>query len=266
MKKYYWKYLILAIIGSVVIGLAFYLFLSNYLDREEIVIVSKDISAGEEIKEDDLNLKEYYKNSLPDNYLKNKKDVIGKVINIERKKDDYISADMFNEETNTSIFDNLSPGDVLIAVNIQHLEPILEELKKGDFVSIVSTTIDDEIIPSEYFDSINVNNSNYTNRNNYYEEGNDIKEANNYFLIDKDFISKSTFEISKNIILINGQVVIKNLEIVCIERSINNSNKNILMSSDNNNTSIYFKCDIEEAPIIARLTKSDNYKIIVESI
>ena len=70
MKKYYWKYLILAIIGSVVIGLAFYLFLSNYLDREEIVIVSKDISAGEEIKEDDLNLKEYYKNSLPDNYLK----------------------------------------------------------------------------------------------------------------------------------------------------------------------------------------------------
>lgn len=266
MKKYYRKYLILAIIGSAIIGLAFYLLLSNYLDREEIIVMSRDIDVGEEIKQDDIYLKEYYKNSLPENYLTSKKDVTGKKINIERRKDDYISADMFGEEKNISIFDNLTPGDVLIAVNVQHLEPILEELKKGDCVSIVSTIVDKDFIPSEYFESMNFNNSKYTNGYNYYGEEDGISDSSKYFLIDKDYISKSTFELSENIILINGQVVIRNLEIVCLEKDINNSNNNILINSGNNTTSVYLKCSIEEAPIVARLTKDDNYKIIMESI
>ncbi len=266
MKKYYRKYLILAIIGSAIIGLAFYLLLSNYLDRKEIIVMSRDINVGEEIKEDDIYLKEYYKNSLPENYLTSKKDVIGKKINIERRKDDYISKDMFGKEKETDIFDSLTPGDVLIAINIQHIEPILEELENGDYVSIVSTIVDKDFIPSEYFNSMIFNNSKYTNGHDYYGEEEDASNESKYFFIDEDYISKSTLELSENIILINGQVVIRNLEIVCIERNINNSNKNILINSEDNTSSVYLKCSIEEAPIVARLTKDDNYKIIMESI
>jgi Flp pilus assembly protein CpaB len=125
MKKYYRKYLILAIMGSIIIGVAFYLLLNNYLDRKEIIVASRDINIGEKIGEDDLYFKEYYKNSLPENYLVSKEDAIGNIINIERKKDDYISKDMFDKDIQISIFDNLLPGDVMIAVNIQYLEPIL---------------------------------------------------------------------------------------------------------------------------------------------
>ncbi|HEY0088523.1 MAG TPA: SAF domain-containing protein, partial [Candidatus Lokiarchaeia archaeon] len=60
MKKYYRKYLILAITGSIIIGLAFYLLLNNYLDKREIIVASRDINAGEKIGEDDLYFKEYY--------------------------------------------------------------------------------------------------------------------------------------------------------------------------------------------------------------
>ena len=63
-KKYYSKYLILAIIGSIIIGLAFYLLLNNYLDKKEIIVASRNINAGEKVSEGDLDFKEYYKNSL----------------------------------------------------------------------------------------------------------------------------------------------------------------------------------------------------------
>ena len=60
--------------------------------------------------------------------------------------------------------------------------------------------------------------------------------------------------------------MVRNLEIIFIEENIDSGNKNILINSSNNTTSIYFKCSIEEAPIVARLTKDDDYKIVVENI
>ena len=108
MKKYYIKYLILIIIGSIIIGLAFYLFLNNYLDKKEIIVASRNLSAGEKINEEDLYFKEYYKNSLPENYLTDKEAAIGNIINIERKKDDYISKEMFGKEIKSNIFEKLS--------------------------------------------------------------------------------------------------------------------------------------------------------------
>lgn len=271
MKKYYRKYLILAIMGSIIIGVAFYLLLNNYLDRKEIIVASRDINIGEKISEDDLYFKEYYKNSLPENYLVSKEDVIGNIINIERKKDDYISKDMFDKDVQISIFDNLLPGDVMIAVNIQYLEPILKELKKGDFISIVSTVEDKGLISSKYFEPLNINSAKYNsakylNQDNYYKDGDEISDINKYFSTGSDYIDNNTFDLSENVILINGQIVVRNLEIICIEENVENNNKNILLNSSNNTTVVYLKCSIKEAPIVARLTKDDNYKIIVEDI
>ena len=266
MKKYYRKYLILAITGSIIIGLAFYLLLNNYLDKREIIVASRDINAGEKIGEDDLYFKEYYKNSLPEFYLTSKEDVIGNIINIKRKKDDYISKDMFDKEIQVSVIDKLLPGDVIIAVNIQYMEPILRELNSGDCISIISTKEDKELISPEYFEPSNINSTKYLGQNDYYEYRNDISDENKYFSTGKDYIDSNTFNLSENIILVNGQIVVRNLEIICIERNIENNNKNILLNNNNNVNSIYLKCNIKEASIIAGLTKDDNYKIIVEGI
>ncbi len=145
MRNYYKKYLALGIIGAIIIGVASYLFLSNYLDKEEILVAARDIEKGEKVVETDLYLKEYYKNSLPDSYLTDKKEIIGKPINLPRLKDDYISEEMFNEEFGKNIFDHLTEGDVLIAIDIQYFEPILKELKEGDFISIISTIKDKDL-------------------------------------------------------------------------------------------------------------------------
>ena len=69
MKNYFKRYLILAVVGAVIIGLAFYLLLNNYLDREKILVAAQDIKAGTEITIDDLDYMEFYKNSLPADYL-----------------------------------------------------------------------------------------------------------------------------------------------------------------------------------------------------
>jgi len=256
MKKYYLKYLILIIIGSIIIGLAFYLFLSNYLDKKEIIVVSRDLSAGEKINEGDLYFKEYYKNSLPENYLTDKEAAIGNIINIERKKDDYISKEMFDKEIKSNIFEKLSPGEVVITINIQYMEPILRELRIGNCISIISTVVEKDSILSEKFvySDNNAENNEYSNRKNYFSTG-------------LDYIDSTTFCLSENVIWVDGQIIVRNLEILFMEENINDSNKNILLNNNvDNNTSIYLKCNIKEAPIVARLTKNNDYKIIVENI
>lgn len=318
-KRYYSKYLILAITGSVIIGLAFYLLLNNYLDKKEIIVASRNINAGEKVSEEDLEFKEYYNNSLPENYLTDKGEIAGKVINIERRKDDYISGDMFDKEkAEPRIFDNLSDGDVLITVNVQYTEPVLEELKTGDCISIVSTVYDKDLIyvdyrglsdtgvissinnsiffnqvseqkregnkednenyaSSENTDSKNISSEDISNEdvssadiNNGDIKSENIKNENmggdnNSFLINGDYIDNATLKLSENIILVNGQVIVRNLEIICIEKDVLGNDKNNFLSNSVV-TSIYLKCNIKEAPFIARLTKNDDYKIIVEGI
>lgn len=262
-KKYYSKYLILAIIGSIIIGLAFYLLLNNYLDKKEIIVASRNINAGEKVSEGDLDFKEYYKNSLPENYLINKKDIVGKIIDNERRKDDYISSDMLSKEAQTSFFGGLSAGDVLITVNVQYTEPILRELTIGNHISIVSTVYDKDSIYSEYIDFSNTDNSKSLNLGNN-DNDNYITGKNKYSLVKGDYVDNATFKLSDNVMLINGQIIVRNLEIICIEKDILNGSKNILLN--NNITSVYLKCNIKEAPFVARLTKGDDYKIIVEDI
>jgi len=322
-KRYYRKYLILAITGSVIIGLAFYLLLNNYLDKKEIIVASRNINAGEKVGEGDVEFKEYYNNSLPENYLTDKEEVAGKVINIERRKDDYISSDMFDEaKAESGILDYLSDGDVLVTVNVQYAEPILKELKAGNFISIVSTVYDKDLMYVDYrgisgngnvnsinnsisFNQVggqngqkkegnkednesypssvdtgskNISSENISNRNvssaadinnGEVSSGNmnseNTSSKNNYFSIGGDYIDNATFKLSENIILVNGQVIVRNLEIMYIEKDVLNNDKNNFL---NNSvvTSIYLKCDIKEAPFIAKLTKNDDYKIIVEDI
>jgi hypothetical protein len=265
MGKYYKKYLALAAIGSIIIGVAFYLLLNNYLDKKEIVIVSRDIKAGEKICKEDLELRDYCKSSLPEKFITDKKDVVGKVINIERKKDDHISYEMFNKTSASSFFDELSSGDVVIAVNVCYAEPLLKEVRAGNRVSIVSTIYDKDLINSDYLRPQNVNEDEYLNQPGHFNCKNGIVYDRSNIFAGDDYINNSTFNLSENVFLINGQIIVRNLEVLRIEESISD-NSSILINNNNKVVSIYVKCNIKEAPFIAKLTKGDDYKIVIEEI
>lgn len=257
MKNYYKRYLVLAIIGAAIIGLAFYLLLNSYLDKEEIVVASKDLPAGTIINDEDLEYREYYKNSLPDGYVIDGEEIVGSIINIDRRKHDYISNDMFEIREDEDDFSSLEIGEAVIAIELQYTEPILVMLKNGDIVSIISTVRDKEFI-----------------NNNAYEISNEIEESgtsneiefHNYIDPYEDYIEKNTLKLSDNIFSIDGQIVIRDLEILYIKENLNENSGNILINSNNKTISMYFICSLEEAPLIARLTADNKYKIIYEKV
>jgi hypothetical protein len=257
MKNYYKRYLVLAIIGAAIIGLAFYLLLNSYLDKEEIVVASKDLPAGTIINDEDLEYREYYKNSLPEGYVIDGEEIVGSIINIDRRKHDYISNDMFEIREDEDDFSSLEIGEAVIAIELQYTEPILVMLKNGDIVSIISTVRDKEFI-----------------NNNAYEISNEIEESgtsneiefHNYIDPYEDYIEKNTLKLSDNIFSIDGQIVIRDLEILYIKENLNENSGNILISSNNKTISMYFICSLEEAPLIARLTADNKYKIIYEKV
>jgi hypothetical protein len=257
MKNYYKRYLVLAIIGAAIIGLAFYLLLNSYLDKEEIVVASKDLPAGTIINDEDLEYREYYKNSLPEGYVIDGEEIVGSIINIDRRKHDYISSDMFEIREDEDDFSSLEIGEAVIAIELQYTEPILLMLKNGDIVSIISTVRDKEFI-----------------NNNAYEISNEIEESgtsneiefHNYIDPYEDYIEKNTLKLSDNIFSIDGQIVIRDLEILYIKENLNENSGNILINSNNKTISMYFICSLEEAPLIARLTADNKYKIIYEKV
>ncbi len=257
MKNYYKRYLVLAIIGAAIIGLAFYLLLNSYLDKEEIVVASKDLSAGTIINDEDLEYREYYKNSLPEGYVIDGEEIVGSIINIDRRKHDYISNDMFEIREDEDDFSSLEIGEAVIAIELQYTEPILVMLKNGDIVSIISTVRDKEFI-----------------NNNAYEISNEIEESgtsneiefHNYIDPYEDYIEKNTLKLSDNIFSIDGQIVIRDLEILYIKENLDENSGNILINSNNKTISMYFICSLEEAPLIARLTADNKYKIIYEKV
>jgi hypothetical protein len=256
MKNYFRRYLILAVTGAVIIGLAFYLLLNNYLDREKILVAAGHIEAGAEIKTGDLDYLEYYKNSLPEKYLSTPEGLLGKTINIERRKGDYISADMFEEEVrSTDIFSELDSGDAVIAVEIRHPEPLLDELKSGDIVTIISTVRDKDFIisdpnngPADIDDPIAGDN----NKGNTYSSS--------------DYIAINTVRLSENIVSIDGQIIIRNLKIVNFQKDIIEASNSILVNNEIDSIELYFQCELEEASTIARLTADNKYKIIFEKL
>ncbi len=268
--NYYRKYLALAILGALIIGAAFYLFLNNYLDRQEILVATREISSGEKIEEDDLCFKEYYKNSLPGEYLVSKEEVVGNIINIDREKDDYVSSAMFSDEPGKNILDNLAEGEILIAINVQYPEPVLEELKVGRHISIISTEKDRDVSGIGYYNASL--NKDYLESSANASDDKNTSEARSYSMYEnintgagRDYLDANSFQLSRDVLLIDGQLIVRNLEVISIEEYVSSSG-NMLISSSGSSVSLYIKCDIRKASIIARLTQDNKYKIVIESL
>ncbi len=230
MGKSYTKYFILAATGALIIGIGSFILVNNYFEKVEIVIASNEISAGKVIEESDLDFALYYKNSLPEGYLTKKELAVGKKILLERKPKDPITNLVFKEDSNKSLAYELGEGEVLVGINIEKNEPIVKEIFRGSKVCIISTQVEKEFALE------------YT----------------------KSPFEYDIFSISDNIYFANGQLIVKNLEVVDVIKYKNTSSLYVSSGKDEN-TNIYLKCNFREAPIIARVLKDDNYKIFLEN-
>jgi len=138
VKTSYKKYLIISAIGALIIGLSFYLFLNNRLDRVEVVVAARHMDKGEVITVEDLDIKHYYKDSVPEYYMTDPESISGKKLSVTRMKGDPITENVFDADTK-DIKESLDDGEILISINPPSKDYIVRDIKVGDLISIVST-------------------------------------------------------------------------------------------------------------------------------
>jgi hypothetical protein len=81
----------------------------------------------------------------------------------------------------------------------------------------------------------------------------------------KSIIDLNSFSLAENIMIIDGQIIIKNLKIVDIKKTDTESN-GLISAKNKSSWCIFIKCSIKEAPVISRITKEDKYKIFLEKV
>lgn len=81
----------------------------------------------------------------------------------------------------------------------------------------------------------------------------------------KSIIDLNSFSLAENIMIIDGQIIIKNLKIVDIKKTDTESN-GLISAKNKSSWCIFIKCSLKEAPVISRITKEDNYKIFLEKV
>ncbi|MBM3705201.1 MAG: hypothetical protein FJW66_01610 [Actinobacteria bacterium] len=237
------KYFILAIAGAAIIGFGIFMLLNVYFEKTEIIIAKKDISKNEKITEDNIASAQYFKNSLPAGYIAEKNEVLGKTVNIERKAGDPITRSVFeqNTEPGAGILQDLKEGEVMMALSLAGSEPLADEITRGCRICIVSTEKEKEYDMQFYAQDSKDGVSSYP----------------------RNLIDSESFSISENILVVDGQVIIKNLEVISTGRSAGQKTQT-LIPGNNEITYVYLKCNIKEAPAISRITKDDEYKIFLE--
>lgn len=267
MNYSYKKYVVLAILGSLIIGIAAYLFLNSYLEKTGIIVLKEDISEGQIVKESSITTGYYLKNSLPEGYIKNKEEAVGKPISTDRFKGDYLTSAMFKIENEGDLLKKLSPDESLISINIDLKEKITEELKVNYMIMLVSTEKNKELEDLFYKNNLNyaelpANGGNSISGSNVNTVNSETSSGKEEIKITKNYLETSTFEISNNVSLIDGYLIIKNIEVLQI-KNFQDKNNSLISNSGSNLTTLYLKCNISEAPYIATLSASGKYKIII---
>jgi hypothetical protein len=234
------KYFILAVAGAIIIAAGLYLMLDNYFEKVEIIVAGRSLPENTVIERQDISKMQYFKNSLPKGYITDENLVIGRVLAVPRQPMDPVTEAVFTADPGENIVAALKENEVMLALNIDSAEPIYKKLLQGSRISIVSSQKD------KGFESFSNNSSSV------------LME-----IVEGSYVESSIFKLSKNIIAVDGQIVIKNLEIVNLEKSTGDAAKGFATSSAES-LSVFIKCDIKEAPFISRVTKDNNYKIVLE--
>lgn len=266
------KYLVLALAGAIILGAGTYILLNNYFERINIAVAAKDIEKNSRIEEKDIRMLPYYKQALPEGYVSEKSKIIGMLIKAERKSGDPLTAGLFSgEDSGKSMLEKLSEGEVLMAINLNYQEPLIEQFKIGNNISIVSTVKEKD---SNYYNAgkpeiagtsgnsanIAAADSGMMATNAKSSTLNETSDSTG-----KSIMDLNSFSIAENIMIIDGQIIIKNLKVIDIKKSDTESN-GLISAKDKISWCIFIKCSLEEASVISRVTKKDEYKIFLEKI
>ncbi|MBN1299177.1 MAG: SAF domain-containing protein, partial [Actinobacteria bacterium] len=235
--------------GALVLGAGLYIFLNNHFEKVQIIVAKNFLDKNKTIELDDLASIECLKSSLPDGYVTSASEAAGKILQTERQPMDPITYTVFKEIPEGRFTSDLKESEVLIALSIDYAEPVVSELGAGTCISIIST---------EKEESLQYQNTQTGSFSNIIDKG--ISEK---IFQEGSIIEKNIFSLSENIMVIDGQVIIKNLEVLGVSKTDDDKNRP-LAGGGGSSTFIYMKCDIKEAPAIARITKDKNYKIVVE--
>jgi hypothetical protein len=335
------KYLALALAGAVILGAGTYVLLNNYFERINIAVAAGDIDKNSKIEEKDIKMLPYFKQALPEGYISEKTEIIGMIIKAERKTGDPLTTGLFSSvDTTKSMFEELAEGEVLMAIDLNYQEPLIDELKIGNNISIVSTEKEKDsnyystgslVTSGAYENSANIavanvpeiisgNNPNETTGtssnktsdnlpnktikstpgetaesistkntiNTSAETNGGITNETAIVTIDEtsesatdgntstasdetagstgnSIIDLNSFSLAENIMIIDSQIIIKNLKIVDIKKTDTESN-GLIAAKNKSSWCIFIKCSIKEAPFISRITKEDKYKIFLEKV
>jgi hypothetical protein len=335
------KYLALALVGAVILGAGTYVLLNNYFERVNIAVAAEDIDKNSKIEEKNIRMLPYFKQALPVGYISEKTEIIGMIIKAERKTGDPLTSGLFSDEdTAKSMLEELTEGEVLMAISLNYQEPLIEELKIGNNISIVSTEKEKDsnyysagsmVTSGAYGNSVNIavpnvpeinsgntpdetagtssnkasdNLSNEGSKSTTGEsaentatettisssaetkgdtisetaivtidetsagitdENKDSKPDETAGSTGKSIIDLNSFSLTENIMIIDGQIIIKNLKIVDIKKTDTESN-GLIAAKNKSSWCIFIKCSIKEAPAISRITKEDKYKIFLEKV
>jgi len=243
------KYIILAVIGALILGAGTYFLLNIYFERVSIVAAKTIIEKGHKIKPEDLTLIQYYKGSLPEGYKTSQEEIIGRVAAVKRCAGDPVTEAVFAEaKSDVQKLEQLSKGEILIAINLSYYEPLVETITAGNKICIVSTKKEEK--------GYSAYGENYLqNTGNAYLAGNAVETSAN----------TSNYQLSGNVIIIDEQIVIKNLVVIDIIKK-EAADNNFLAAGDKNSYSLLVKCNLNEAPVLSRITKEDDYKIFLEKL
>ena len=144
--------------------------------------------------------------------------------------------------------EQLSKGEILIAVNLSYYEPLVETISAGNKICIVSTKKEEK--------GYSAYGENYLqNTGNTYPGSNNAENT----------VTPAAYQLSGNVIIIDEQIVIKNLVVIDIIKK-EAADNNFLAAGDKNSYSLLVKCNLNEAPVLSRITKEDDYKIFLEKL
>ena len=144
--------------------------------------------------------------------------------------------------------DTLAEGELIFALSISSGEPLISQLKAGSRITIISTE-------KEKYEMVA-----YKDPDTFSGD-----EENPSYTGTADYLDLNSYILSDSIMVIDRQLIIRNLEVV-EARISENEDEDFFIDSGKNAASVYLKCGIKEASILSRVTKDENYKIFLEKM
>lgn len=121
--------------------------------KTQVVVFSKDITKGAKITDGDLTLTELSKNGIPEEAIKDKKEIVGKYANSDLYKGDVATAAKLadNAISSDNVLASLGKDKVAMSVTVTSFAGGLSgKLQNGDIVSIyVTEKGKDTTVPAE---------------------------------------------------------------------------------------------------------------------